>query len=143
MPDRRPRSASVIVLGLAFASVLALAALDSIREGRQTVDRRSELAASPVLGRMSELAWAGREARALRAFRSRLEPDDRFALVFGEGVDESRLRLLSHFYFYPAVDVTALGAANVIVGFGAGARPPPGVDRREVVGSAWLARRAP
>jgi hypothetical protein len=138
----RPRSLPVVVVAVAFAFVVGVAALGSIFQALTVTERRSELAAVPVAARPSELSWASkREARAFRVFRSRISVDDRFALVFGKGADEVFLRLLAHFFFYPAVEVSTPEDADMVVAFGDGVEPPAGIDREVVVGRAWLGRR--
>jgi hypothetical protein len=123
-----------------MASIIGLAAIESIREAWAIANRTSDLSRIPVQARADELSWAGDNAGALRVFRSHMRPDDDFVLVFGRGADETLLRLLTHSYLYPAVEVSAVDDPHVIIGFGEGARPPTTPDL--VVGDAWLLRRS-
>jgi hypothetical protein len=141
MTDERSRRLRMVAAA-AFVCVVGIAALVSILQIRTISERRSDLAAVPPAARPNELSWTS-EAPALRVFRSRIAANDRFALVFGRGADEVLLRLLAHYSFYPAIEVSALGDADLVVAFGDDVEPPAGFDRVVVVGDASLGRRLP
>ena len=100
--------------------------------------RRSPPAFDPVVA-------AGPATEAFRRFRSTLDGESRFALVFGQGVDRNErgtYRLVGGYYLYPAIAVAQPIDADAVMVFGS-----PRADVRRsfeevaVVDGVWLGRR--
>jgi hypothetical protein len=125
----------------AFVGLLAIGALDAVREVRRLDDRRREALAVET----DPAATVGAAADAFRRFRSELGDGGRFALVYGPEVDRDQrgfYRLFGGYYLYPAIAVSSLQDADAVMVFGA---PTEAVTRAfeqiATVDGIWLGRR--
>ena len=111
-------TSAVVVLSVAFLVALAVAVATAAGRVLELDDRRTEALAA----RFDPVVAAGPATEAFRRFRSTLDGESRFALVFGPGVDRNQrgiYRLVGGYYLYPAIAV-----AQPISGRGDGVREP-------------------
>ena len=135
---RRLRSIASVLIATVVISAAALQAFDLQRDWR----RLAKLDA--VERRDTPLHWASAHRTAFQRFGTRLPAGERFAIVLDAKLRRyrSNYRLLSQYYFYPAIYVASPTEADHVISFGSGA-PPPGFTPVLRFGDAWMASRTP
>ncbi len=133
------RTAATLLVTLAFVAVVTVYALGAGRRIADLGARRDEARQS----RSDTAGIAGDTADAFRRFRAMLHPGDRFALLFGAGIDDPGFyRLISLSYLYPAIAVTDARDAQAVMVFGRPSRSLRAAFAEvATVDGVWLARR--